>query len=78
MNEQLLLTVSQLNDLRAAVLAGKEFSVEEYSQIIRSYHAHRLGAAASMAPKVEARAAAKTKAAPVDLATLIAKMKEGI
>jgi len=72
-----ILLAEELNDLRAAVLAGKEFSIEEYSQIIRSYHAHRLGSAAAMAPKVTARTERTAAAAPIDLATIISKLKSG-
>ncbi len=70
-------TVEQINDLRKQVLAGKEFSVEEYSKIIRAYHAFRLAGATSIAPKVTERAAAAKRATPVDLATILAKLKSG-
>ena len=64
-------TAEQLNDLRAQVLAGKEFNAEEYSRIIAAYRAHRLGAVAAAAPKTKAKAASKAASAPVDLNTLL-------
>lgn len=66
-----LATVDELNDLRQRVLAGEEFSSEEYSKIIQSYRANRLAAVTSSAVKTRAKAAATTKAAPQDLATLM-------
>jgi len=64
-------TVEQLNDLRTRVLAGEEFSAEEYGAIIRAYRANRLAAVSTSAPKTKAAAAAKTKSAPQDLASLM-------
>lgn len=64
-------TAEELNDLRKRVLAGEDFPAEEYRKIIQAYRANRLGAVAASAPKTKARAAATTKAAPQDLATLM-------
>ena len=66
-----LATVEQLNDLRQRVLAGEDFSAEEYGNIIRAYRANRLAAVSASAPKTKAAAASKTKAAPQDLASLM-------
>ena len=72
-----LYTAEQLNDLRQRVLAGEEFSAEEYRKIIRSYRASRETAVEKAAPKVQARAAAKEKAAPVDLQVLLGNLGLG-
>lgn len=66
-----LTTVEELNDLRQRVLAGEEFSSEEYSKIIQAYRANRLNATTASAVKTRAKAAASAKAAPQDLATLM-------
>lgn len=68
-------TVDQLNDLSKQVLAGKEFSEEEYAQIIRAYHRNRLNGVESVAAKTGARAASKAATAPKDLASILAAMK---
>jgi len=66
-----LATVEELNDLRQRVLAGEEFSSEEYSKIIQAYRANRLAAVGASAVKTRTKAAASAKAAPQDLATLM-------
>ncbi len=66
-----LATVDELNDLRQRVLAGEEFSSEEYSKIIQAYRANRLAAVGASAVKTRAKAAASTKAAPQDLSSLM-------
>ena len=72
-----LLSTEELNDLRKQVLDGKEFSVEEYKQIIQSYRAARLGAVTASAEKTRAKAETKAKAAPVDLSVLMASIGLG-
>jgi hypothetical protein len=64
-------TAEELNDLRKRVLAGEEFSSEEYSRIISAYRAHRMGAVSAAAPKAKAKAAAKAASAPADLNALL-------
>ena len=71
-------TAAQLNDLRKEVLAGKEFSEDEYAQILRAYHANRLNDVESAAAKTGTRAAAKAASAPKDLASIIAGLKQGL
>jgi len=73
-----LFTVAQLNDLRKEVLAGKEFSEEEYAKILRAYHAYRLNGVESAAAKTNSRAASKAASAPKDLATILAALKQGL
>ena len=72
-----LKTVEELNDLRQRVLAGEEFPVEEYREILRSYRAARLAGVTAAAPKTKARAEAATKAAPVDLNVLLGSLGLG-
>lgn len=67
-----MLDAQQLNDCRKRILAGEDISPAEYQNIIRSYRASRLGAVTASAPATKARAAAATKAAPIDLNTLMA------
>lgn len=69
-----LATADELNDLRKRVLAGEEFPAEEYRKIIAAYRANRLGAVTAAAPKAKARAEASSKAAPVDLNTLLGNL----
>lgn len=64
-------TAEELNDLRQRVIAGEEFSPDEYRRIIQAYRANRQVAGAAAAPKAKAKAAAATKAAPVDLNALL-------
>ena len=66
-------TPEALNDLRQQVLAGKEFSVEDYRDIIQARRALRVGAIAAAAPKVTARAAASAAAKPRSLAEVLAE-----
>lgn len=72
-----LKTVDELNDLRQRVLAGEEFPVEEYREILRSYRAARLAGVTAAAPKTKAKAEAATKAAPVDLNALLGSLGLG-
>ena len=72
-----LKTVEELNDLRQRVLAGEEFPVEEYREILRSYRAARLAGVTAAAPKTKAKAEAATKAAPVDLNVLLGPLGLG-
>ncbi len=72
-----LKTVEELNDLRQRVLAGEEFPVEEYREILRSYRAARLAGVTAAAPKTKAKAEAATKAAPVDLNILLGSLGLG-
>ena len=72
-----LKTVEELNDLRQRVLAGEEFPVEEYREILRSYRAARLAGVSAAAPKTKAKAEAATKAAPVDLNVLLGSLGLG-
>lgn len=58
----------RLNDLRQRVLAGEDISIAEYTEIIQSLRAKRHGDVTASAEK---KASAKTKAAPVDLDTLL-------
>ena len=67
-------TADELNDLRRQVLAGKEFSPEEYRQIIADYREARMAGVSAAAPKVKAKAEAKASAAPVDLQTLLGSL----
>ena len=64
-------TAEDLNDLRKRVLAGEEFSAEEYTEIIREYRAARLAGVSAAAPRTKAKAEAATKAAPVELGALL-------
>lgn len=66
-----LKTAEELNDLRARVLAGEEFSSEEYSEIIRAYRANRMSAVSASASKTRAAAASAAKKAPQDLGELM-------
>ena len=72
-----LKTVEELNDLRQRVLAGEEFPVEEYREILRSYRAARLAGVTAAAQKTKAKAEAATKAAPVDLNVLLGSLGLG-
>lgn len=67
-------TVEELNDLRKRVLAGEEFPSDEYKKIIQAYRANRSAGVAAAAPKAKAKAAAKTAAAPQDLASLMGSL----
>lgn len=64
-------TAEDLNDLRKRVLAGEEFSAEEYTEIIREYRAARLAGVSAAAPRTKAKAEAATKATPVELGALL-------
>ena len=69
-----ILSPQELNDLRQAVLDGKEFSAEEYKRIIQSYRSARLQGVTVSAEKTKAKAETKAKAAPVDLGALMASL----
>ena len=70
-----MLNADQLNDYRKRILAGEDIPVAEYEEIIRTYRASRGASVEAAAPKVKAKAEAKAKATPMDLATLMAKLK---
>lgn len=70
-----MLNAEQLNDYRKRILAGEDIPVAEYEEIIRSYRNSRGTAVEAAAPKTKAKAAAAAKAAPMDLATLMAGLK---
>jgi hypothetical protein len=74
-----LKTAEEINDLRKRVLAGEEFQIEEYRDIIRSYRAARLSGVTAAAPKVKAKAesASATAKVTVPLGDLLASMGLG-
>ena len=67
-------TAEELNDLRKRVLAGEEFSREEYAEIVKSYRAARATGVANAAPKTKAKAEAAAAKAPVDLQALLGNL----
>ena len=64
-------TAEEINDLRKRVLAGEEFSAEEYTEIIKEYRAARLAGVSASAPRTKAKAASAAAAAPVELGALL-------
>jgi hypothetical protein len=70
-------TPEELNDLRQRVLNGEEFPAEEYRKIIQAYRANRSAAVSNAAPKVKAKAASASAAAPIDLNALMSDLGLG-